>query len=182
MQSDAKKEKVKRKTSELYVDGKNSTEDREELQKELQRHCEVVFADPNETREVKERRIEFFKKKGDRHFTNDGRGADISVDLVLEASAKMSENKVNGPEDAVVSDDQAVAPGEDLYDYEMFSRTLHGQDGGTKFVEGCEKGFLAKTRCGTKEGYQKLESHSADISDVEMARILYKTSSGKKGI
>ena len=94
----------------------------------------------------------------------------------------MSENKVNGPEDAVVSDDQAVALGEDLFDYEMFSRTLHGQDGSTNFVEGCENGFLANTRCGTKEGDQKLESHNADISDAEMARILYYSSSGKKNL
>ena len=44
------------------------------------------------------------KWKGDRHFTDDGRGAEITVVLVLQARAKMSENKVNGPEGAVVSE------------------------------------------------------------------------------
>ena len=39
----------------------------------------------------------------DRHFTDDGRVAETTVDLVLQARAKMSENNVNGPEDAVVS-------------------------------------------------------------------------------
>ena len=35
----------------------------------------------------------------------DGRKAEITVDLVLQARAKMSDNKVNGPaEDAVVSE------------------------------------------------------------------------------
>ena len=40
----------------------------------------------------------------DRHFTDDGRGAKTTVDLVLQARAKMSENMVNGNEDAVVSE------------------------------------------------------------------------------
>ena len=47
--------------------------------------------------EVQEKRIEYFKRKGDRQFTDDGRGAEITIDLVLQARAKMSENKVNGP-------------------------------------------------------------------------------------
>ena len=34
----------------------------------------------------------------------DGRDAEITVDLVLQARAKMSDNKVNGPDDAVVSE------------------------------------------------------------------------------
>ena len=45
-----------------------------------------------------------FKKTRDRQFADDGRGAEITVDLALQARAKMSENKVNGPEDAVVSE------------------------------------------------------------------------------
>ena len=54
-------------------------------------------------REVEEkRRKQKFKMKGDLHFTDDGRRAESTVDLVLQARAKMSENKVNGPEDAVV--------------------------------------------------------------------------------
>ena len=55
---------VRRKTqrkplSELYVNGK-FTEDREEWQKELQRHCEGVYTDQEETREVQKKRIDFF--------------------------------------------------------------------------------------------------------------------------
>ena len=34
----------------------------------------------------------------------EGRTAEITVDLVLQARAKMSDNKVNGPEDAIVSE------------------------------------------------------------------------------
>ena len=73
MQFDARKKK--KKTVVRVV---------EELQKELQRHCEEVHTDQGETREVQEKRIEYFKKKGDRHFTDDGRGAEITVDLVLQ--------------------------------------------------------------------------------------------------
>ena len=88
--------------TELYVKG-SFTEDREEWQKELQWHCEEVHTDQEETREVQENRIESFKKRGDQQFTLDGREAEITVDLVFQARAKMSDNKVNGPGDAVVS-------------------------------------------------------------------------------
>ena len=63
-----------------------------------------MCTDPEETKEVQEKRIEYLNKKGDRRFTDDGRGAEITVDLVLQARAEMSENKVNGPEDAVVNE------------------------------------------------------------------------------
>ena len=61
-----------------------------------------VYTDQEETKEVQENRIEHFKKIGDQQFTVDGRIAESTVDLVLRA--KMSDNKVNGPEDAVVSE------------------------------------------------------------------------------
>ena len=99
------RKKIKRKPlSELYFNGK-FTENIEECQKGLQRHCEGLCINQDEAREVQEKIIEYFKnKKEDWHFTDDGRGAEITIDLVLQARAKMSENKVNGPEDAVVSD------------------------------------------------------------------------------
>ena len=70
---------------------------------EPQKYCEEVYTDQDETREVQEKRIEYYRKKGDRQCTDDGRGSEITVDLVLQAKAEMSENKVNGPEDAVVN-------------------------------------------------------------------------------
>ena len=42
--------------------------------------------------------------RGDRHLSKDGRSVEISVDLVLQARAKLSNNKVIGPADAVVSE------------------------------------------------------------------------------
>ena len=43
-------------------------------------------------------------KKGDQQFTIDGRKAEIRIELVLQARAKMCDSKVNGPEDKVVSE------------------------------------------------------------------------------
>ena len=40
------------------------TEDREEFQQELQRHCEEVFTDKEETKQIQQNRIDDFKKKG----------------------------------------------------------------------------------------------------------------------
>ena len=45
------------------------TEDREEWQKELQKHCEEASSDQEATQEVQEDRIEHIKKKGDQQFT-----------------------------------------------------------------------------------------------------------------
>ena len=54
---------VRRKPlSELKVNG-NFTEDREEWQTELQRHCEEVSTDQEETREVQDNKIDYIKKK-----------------------------------------------------------------------------------------------------------------------
>ena len=74
--------------TELYVDG-HFTEDREEWQKEFQRHREEVYTDQGETKEVKKKgSVFFFLKKGNQQFTVDGRNAEITVDLVLQARPK----------------------------------------------------------------------------------------------
>ena len=58
---------------------------------------------PTKQEKCKRKEFNISKRNGYRHFTDDGRGTDITIDLVLVARAKMSDNKVNGPEDAVVS-------------------------------------------------------------------------------
>ena len=65
------------------------------------KRCILIMEEP---REVQDKRIEYFKKNGDQKFTDEGRKAEITVDLVLQSRARMSENKVNGPDDAKVSD------------------------------------------------------------------------------
>ena len=65
------------------------SEDREEWQKELQRHCEELYTDQEETKEAQDSRIEYFKEKGNQQFTEEARNAEITVDLVLQARAKL---------------------------------------------------------------------------------------------
>ena len=63
----------------------------------------------------------------------------------------MCDNKVNGLEDAVVSEMIKRLPLENLHFREVFSRTLHWPEGKSKFVEDREIGLLEKTcRCSRK--------------------------------
>ena len=54
-----------------------------------------MYTDQDETKEAQENRIEYFKKKGNQKFTED---AEITVDLVLQVRAKLSDNKVQEKE------------------------------------------------------------------------------------
>ena len=92
---------------------------------------------------MQEKNIEYFRKKGDWHFTEDGRGSEITRDLVLQARAKMSENKFNGPEDPVVSEMTKQLPLEKICTITQCFRERFLE--GSKFVEDCETGVLAET-------------------------------------
>ena len=72
-----------------------------------------MYTDLEETKEAQESRIEYFWKKGNQQFTEEGRNEEITVDLVLQARAKFSDDKVNGPEDAIVN--------------EMIKKVAHGK-------------------------------------------------------
>ena len=69
-----------------------------------------MYTDQEETREVQEK-----KKCILQQFTDDGRKGEITVHLVLQARAKMSDNKVHGPEDAVASQMIKQLPLEKIY-------------------------------------------------------------------
>ena len=147
------KKKTKRKPlMELCVDGA-FTDNREGSLNELQRPCESVYTDPEETKEVQQKRIEFFKMKGDRHFPEDGREVQISVDLVLQARAKLSNNKVTGPADAIVSEMIKAVPLEKIYmvtkcSQQRFMGTMEAPDS-WKIVQLV---FLRKTDADPRKG------------------------------
>ena len=168
------KRKVRRKPlSELYVN-RNFTENREEWQKELQRHCEEVYT---ETKEWQENRIEYFKKKGDQQFTEDGRNAEIVVDLVLEARAKMCDNKVNGFEDAVVSEKMIKqVPLEKIY---IEFRSVFKD--ASWVIWRRQGGLLAETGCRAKERDQKLQGRCAHISVFEAVCIVHSSIGTREG-
>ena len=112
----------------------------------------------------------------------EGRTAEITVDLVLQARAKMSENKVNGPDDAIACEMIKKLLLENLHYCEVFSGTFHGPDGISTFVEGREIGLLEKTGRCPEERDPKLQGNCADIGDVEVVCILYYPSLGKRKI
>ena len=74
-----------------------------------------MCTDQEETKEAQESRIEYFTKKGDQQFTEEGRNAEVTVDLVFQARAKLSDNKIKGPEDAIVSEMIKRLPMEKIY-------------------------------------------------------------------
>ena len=173
MQLGAREKEGKKKAADRVVCKGHFTEDRSEWQKELQRHCEEVYTDMEETKEEQENRIEYFWKKGNQQFTEDGRNAEITVDLVLQARAKLSENKVNGPEDAIVSEMIKRLPMEKIYTImRCFQERFMGHDGVSKLVEGGEVGVLEEARCRPDHRDQKLQSNSCDVGDVEVVRIM----------
>ena len=93
----------------------------------------------------------------------------ISVDLVLQARAKMSENKVNGPEDALVSEMIKQLPLEKICTLtKCFQERFMGQMEAPRSWKNCETGVLPETG-----------GHCADIGDVEVGRVLHYSSSGK---
>ena len=87
-----------------------------------------------------EKIIVYFERRGGCHSTDDGRRAEITIDLVLQARAKMFENKVT-----VV----ALRVYTNFHHHEVHSGTVYGPDESTKFMED-----------------QKLQA-IADICDVE---------------
>ena len=92
---------------------------------ELQKHCEEIFVDKEETTEKQKERIMQFKAEGDRQFTKDWRFAGISIDRVHRARARMVEEKGKGQRTRRLSrcrDDQGAPSRTYLRNYEVFFR------------------------------------------------------------
>ena len=66
--------------------------------------------------EEQEKRIMKYKKSGENHFTEERSVPEITIELVLQARAKMADNKVNGPEDSTVSEMIKQPPQEKKYE------------------------------------------------------------------
>ena len=120
-----------------------------------------VYTDQDETKEVQEIRTDYFEKKGDQKFTEDGRNAEITVDLVLQKTTV-----VNGPEDAVVSEiSRDFAFGEDLHKCEVFPGPVHGT--WRLPARGrVRTGLPVKTRCRTEEGSVMSKWYASCVNDA----------------
>ena len=66
-------------------------------------------------------------------------------------------------------DDQAFALGNDLHYYEVFSGTLHGSDGISKFVEDRETGLLEELGAEPKKGIRSYK-------DIALTSVMSKWS------
>ena len=98
-------------------------EDRSIWEKELQRHCDEVYVDVDETIEEQEKSILKYKD-GERHFT-EGR-----------VTAKMTEIKVNGLKDPIASEMIQQLPQELSDDiYKMLSKSVYGGGRCLQFME-----------------------------------------------
>ena len=122
-----------------------------------------------------------FTEDGDRHFADQGRVAEITLDLVSQARAKMSEDTVKGPEDAIVSEVINQLPQENiLRNHKMLSRTIHGAGRCAQFMEDRETHLPAETRCSTEDRDKKLQGFCADVGDVEVVCDLCHSPPGKR--
>ena len=158
------------------------TENREEWNQELQQHCEEVYMDLEETKEVQGGRIEHFKRERDQQFTKNRPFSEITSDLVLQVRATRSENGVNGPEDAVVSEMIKQLLQEKTYIItKCFQERFMGH------MEAPCSWRIVKLVCfyenpdaEPQERDKKLLGHSADIGDVETVRGVCYSASGKR--
>ena len=130
-----------------------------------------MYTDQEEAEEAQESRSEYFKKKGNQQFTEEERSAEITIDLVLQARANLSGNKVHGPEDAIVREMIKKLPMEKIYTIaRCFQERFMGQ---MESPESCETSLLEKARCCPEEKNQMLQSKSFDIGDVKLVCKLY---------
>ena len=66
--------------------------------------------------DVKRRRTEHLRKKGNLQFTEEGHNVEVKVQMVSQARAKLVDNKVNGPSDTtIVSEIIKSLPMENIY-------------------------------------------------------------------
>ena len=103
--------------------------------------------DPEETMGVQEERIEYFKiDKWTDISRKMGRGTEITRDLVLHARAKMLGNKVNGQEDAIVSEMIKQLLRGNCPHHKLLLEAIFGAGGGAKLLENREAHLFAETR------------------------------------
>ena len=178
------KKKANRKPlTELHVK-EQFTEDRGEWQKEPQRHCEEVYTDLEETKEAQECRSEYFKKEGNLQFTQESRSAEIPVDFVLQARDRLSDNKVNGLEDAIVSEMIKKLLMENIDTVaRCFQERFMGFMDSPSSWKVVKLFFLRKPDTAPKKGINSYRAIAFDIGGVKVVCILYPSFSGEgKGV
>ena len=98
-----------------------------------------------------------------------GRIAEIAIDLVLRARARMPEGKVSRPEDSRGGDDQGSASGEKFWILRNASNTLHGRGRCSKLLRNCQIGTLGQFDDGCTSHLAAL-SAALELGDVDLKR------------
>ena len=78
----------------------------------------------------------------------------------------MSETKVNGPEDAVVSE-KIKQLGENLHHHKVLPGTFHGAGRGTKFMEDRETGYLRNPDAEPKKGISSYRAIALHVRGID---------------
>ena len=92
---------------------------------------------------------------------------------MLQARAKLSDNKVNGPDDAMVSEMIKILPLEKIHTIaRSFQDRFMGQMDAPSSWKIVKLVFQRKPRRRTKEGNQELQSSCAHQCHVEVVRFL----------
>ena len=103
-------------------------------------------------------------------------GAEITIDLVLQARAKMSDNKVHRAQKMpVVSEMDKQLPQEKIYIItQCFKERFTGSDGSTESSWKIVKlVFLRNPDAEPKKGIRSYRAKCADVGVVEVARIVF---------
>ena len=97
-----KKKDPRKPLTEFFVDGilLKTEKSGKKNNKGIVKRCTRIR---KRRQKYKKRERIFEEEKGDQQFTVEGRNAEITVDLVLQARAKMGDNNVNEPEDVIVT-------------------------------------------------------------------------------
>ena len=115
--------------------------------------------DREETTEEQAKRIAKYKKDCDRQFTEYGRVAEITVDLVLQARARMLDNIGNGSEDAIVSEMIQQLPQENIHAItRCFRNRFIGLDDAPSSRRIVKLIFLRKPDAAPKKGIKSYEA------------------------
>ena len=92
--------------------------------------------------------MEYFKRKRKSGIYRGRSLAEITIHVGLRVGAKSRDNKVNGPEDAIVSEMiKKLSMEKDQHCDDASSGTGHGPDGILKLVECCKRYVCEETGC-----------------------------------
>ena len=146
-----KKKAPRKPLTELYVDGQ-CTEDREKWQNELQRHCEEVYTDQEGPKEEQQKNRICEEER--RPAVHSGRAQCSGSQLTSCCKqGKLSDDKVNGPDDAVVSEMTKQLPSEKFYIItRCFQERFLGQTDALRSWKIVKLVFLVKPDAEPKKG------------------------------